>query len=301
MIKKHNLVLGALVGDAASLGLHWIYDQPRIKTLAGDSPEFFASSAKHYEGVPSYFAHPLKSTGDQTQYGEQLMVLLRSLGAKNGHYDQHSYNAEFIAHFGYGGTYCGYIDHATRATLNNLAGGNTETASGADDTQLPAISKLPALIAAHQEEHAIAAIRTTSNTDIAEIYGLVAVAMLCAARDGANVEVVVRQGIEAADPSIRPALEAACAATHLGCEDFTANVGMACELASGLPSVMHTLLSTSSFKTAIRRNILAGGDSCGRAILLGGVLGAVHGTPEDWLAHLNHLSVTNNLLNALIL
>ena len=37
-----------------------------------------------------------------------------------------------------------------------------------------------------------------------------------------------------------------------------------------------------SYESAIRSNILAGGDNCSRALLLGGVMGANAGIPEAW-------------------
>lgn len=44
----------------------------------------------------------------------------------------------------------------------------------------------------------------------------------------------------------------------------------------------HLLLNATSYEASIRENILCGGDSCGRAILLGAVLAACYqGTDED--------------------
>ena len=38
--RAKNAILGALVADAAALGLHWIYDQDRVREVAGNTPEF---------------------------------------------------------------------------------------------------------------------------------------------------------------------------------------------------------------------------------------------------------------------
>lgn len=297
--RNRNMVLGALTADAASLGLHWIYDQPRITALAGDRPEFRRTVEQDYVGVPSYFAHPMKEPGDLSQYGEQVMVMLRALNSADRIYDQGAYNAAFTAHFGYGGPYVGYIDKATRKTLDNLARGDATRPNGAEDTQLPAIAKLPALIAAGQEHAALDAIRSTNDTDIAEAYGMVATAMLCAARDGQEIEAIAQSGLNAANSTIRPALQDACAARQTTTEDLTAQIGMSCELAYGLPSVMHNMLTAADFEDAVRRNILAGGDSCGRAVLLGGILGAVHGVPDEWAKRLSGFDQVNSLLDDL--
>lgn len=297
MNKLHNMVLGALTGDAASLGMHWIYDQPRIAELGGDTPEFQATTVQDFDGVPSYFAHPLKAPGDLTQYGEQVMVLLRALAASEGSYDQVAFNSAFIAHFGYGGTYVGYIDHATRGTLDNLLAGGADRANGAQDTQLPAISRLPALVAAGQEAHAEAAIRSTNDTETALTWGRVATAMLCAARDEGTLTAVTAAALKTADTEIRPVLETASAASDQPSTGFIAKTGMACELSYGIPGVLHILQNSTGYQDALRTNILAGGDSCGRAILLGGILGAIDCVPEAWLEKLTCRAEAQSLLD----
>lgn len=240
MSKNREMVLGALVGDAASLGLHWLYDQPRIAELGGTNPEFCATTAQDFHGVPRYFAHPLKRPGDMSQYGEQVIVLLQALAATDGAYDQATYNAKFVAHFGYGGTYSGYIDHATRETLDNLADAKDDQPNGAQDTQLPAIAKLPALIAAGQESHAAAAICSTNDTDIALSFGRVATAMLVIARDGGTISDVVDSALDVAYPTIKPSLEKACSDTRRSNQELTADIGMACELAMCFPAYSTT-------------------------------------------------------------
>ena len=76
---KQNLINGALIADAATLGLHWIYDQQRIIDVAGKTPEFHPPTKRDYEGVPSFFAHGSKSVGDLSHYGEQAFILLSAL------------------------------------------------------------------------------------------------------------------------------------------------------------------------------------------------------------------------------
>jgi hypothetical protein len=66
-------------------------------------------------------------------------------------------------------------------------------------------------------------------------------------------------------------------------------LGMSCALAEGLPLSLVILLKAENFTDAVRTNILCGGDSCGRGILvgaLGGLLwgsGGSEGIPEEWI------------------
>ena len=122
LLKKANLLpfaKAALVADAATMGLHWIYDQARLAEVGGDTPEFTPPTPAHFDGVPAYFAHANRRNGQPSQYGEQLRVMLMALSQTDGRFDLPTYVAAFRGHFGYGGAFVGYIDGATRGSLDN--------------------------------------------------------------------------------------------------------------------------------------------------------------------------------------
>ncbi|TVQ28627.1 MAG: ADP-ribosylglycohydrolase family protein [Spirochaetaceae bacterium] len=115
-------LLGTLIADAAGMGLHWIYSQGKIAQIVranGGEAAFIAPDPKNYEGVPAFFAHPLKNAGDSTQYGEYLYLALRATTSDG--FDAGAFLREFQAHFGPGGTYVGYADTPMRETLFNVA------------------------------------------------------------------------------------------------------------------------------------------------------------------------------------
>lgn len=362
-----DMILGALVADAAALGTHWIYDQEHIRALAPEAPEFLHPQAKNYEGVMGFFAHPDKDIGAGSQYGTQATVMLRALTAENGVYKAATFAEMFRAHFGYGGAYVGYIDHATRDTLDNFTryedaaracaaqvpfngdpkvtkavvalalpliarhsgealeetfnaalrtryedpeivahGQNLLHAlatvprpTGAHDLQLPAIAKLPPLVAmlatqGHVEGDAFAvpiasAIKITSDHPTAGSFGQAsAQMMLGAARTG-----TVQGALDAAQTGASgEAAELIGQALEMRAQDnaaVTKHFGMACDLPFGVPSAAHNIATATSYRDAVRRNIYGGGDTCGRAMLVGAVMGAVHGIggdqgiPTDWL------------------
>lgn len=116
---------GALVADAAAMGFHWMYDQDKIQQLGGENPEFFdpmasASSYTRSAELESTFVHAGKKPGDLTQYGEQLLVIIKSLAGNNGKLIQTDYEQEFKSFFGPGGPWVGYIDRPTGRVLYNL-------------------------------------------------------------------------------------------------------------------------------------------------------------------------------------
>lgn len=299
--RSKNMVLGALVADAATMGLHWIYDQDHIRKRVTDAPEFTAPKAENYDGVPAYFAHPDRTVGQQSQYGEQLIVMQRALAQNGGAFDLPTYIAAFRAHFGYGGTYVGYIDHATRGSLDNYGKADddklTET-RGAVDVQMPAIAKLPGLIPALWA-HKISgdafdstvddAIRATSDHAEARAYGRICAHMMAAALYADDITAIIEAGRTVAEGEPRARMDQALAMTDQDTNAATKHFGLACDLSYGVPSVTHNMATTPSFREAVRNNIYAGGDNCGRAMLLGAVMGALHGVggengiPQDWI------------------
>jgi len=50
-VRGDAMLWGSFVADAATLGLHWVYDQPRIREIAPQAPEFLAPRADHYAGI----------------------------------------------------------------------------------------------------------------------------------------------------------------------------------------------------------------------------------------------------------
>jgi ADP-ribosylglycohydrolase len=381
LTRRKNLVLGALVADAAAMGLHWIYDQDHIAKLAPDSPEFRAPDAAHYDGVPAYFAHRARGIGDLSQYGEQALVMLRALLASGNTYDAQSYAAAFASHFGYGGGYVGYIDGATRNTLDNFrradeaamlavqdlpfSGGKSVThalvtkalglrakhtgpalrlafeqairetqkdaavvahglaildriadidlPTGAHDMQLPAIAKLPPLVAllatapdAEFNAAIASAVQTTSDHPSAAAFGQVAGRMMQTAVTSGNARAVADAGLAHGTDETTPLISDAIARKGEDNRAVTRHFGMACDLAYGVPSALHNILTAPTYTDAIRANIYAGGDTCGRAILVGAVMGALHGVggdagiPDAWVAKLTHRAEVSAGLDALL-
>ena len=367
--RARNLVLGALVADAAAMGLHWLYDQERIAEVAPEAPEFVGPDPKHFENVPAFFAHAGRQAGAQSQYGEQVLVMARALAENNSAYDASVYANEFRAHFGYGGKYVGYIDNATRSTLDNLRRSEDEMrikvneipfngdprlglamvnkanfairhnqgdavrinfekairimadddavvaygfqvldmvadmppVYGAVDQQLPAIAKLPALVGAQTvaavDRDALmlsveSAVRITNDHPQSVAYGVVSANMMRAAINGADMAQVIAAGRAIANPEIDAELTKALSMIDQANTKVTQHFGMACDLKSGVPSAVHNLATTSDYTTAIRNNIYAGGDNCGRAILVGALAGAVYGVgrdsgiPQTWIDNL---------------
>lgn len=284
-------LLGAYVADAAALGLHWLYDPERISALEG--PVIFRTpDSADFEGAKGYFAHGGKSPGALSHYGAQMQVAHKSLLATRCVLDLQDYQTRFVAAFGPGGAWNGYIDRPTRATLANLEADRTDP-SGADDDQLPAAVKLPPLIAANASDAQIeTAVRATNDNPVALAYCRAFGAALATAFSGASVSDALQAGIDSAEPEVAATLREGRDMTGAPTVEVAGKFGRACHLPQAGPVIWRIAAGAESYAQGIEENTRAGGDSCGRAPVLGALLAARFGLegpaglPLDWILKL---------------
>lgn len=292
--RKQSALMGALVADAASLGAHWIYDIDRLRDLRArhGGLAFLPVDPQNYAGHQiGYFAHGARRSGQGTQYGVALALTLRSLRARGG-FDLAAHQQAFAAYFGAGGGYVGYVDRPTRGTLANLAAGQTAP-SGIDDDQLPALASVPAVVAAHLGSADCAtrvatAISLTNVNPVAQRQGGLFAETLAAVISGTPLAAALRQAA-AQDAALQGALDSGEASSVA----YGAVTGRACHLPMAMPLAWHILSRADSFEDAVTRNIDAGGDSAGRAIVIGALMGAERGLavtggiPLAWVLRLS--------------
>jgi hypothetical protein len=109
-------ILGAVVGDAASLGTHWLYARAAVEKAVG-GPLGTGGEFTH-PPIPAY--HAARRAGQGTMYAEGLLCMLRALATNDNHFTETAFLEEWRKAFGLCGTFSGYADHTTRATLYNM-------------------------------------------------------------------------------------------------------------------------------------------------------------------------------------
>lgn len=294
---KSAMLMGALVADAASLGLHWLYDPDRIASIAAQrgTATFAPVDAAFFDGVPGYFAHADRHAGMLTQYGEALYVAMRCMIASDGAFDDSAQRAAFAAYFGPGGAYTGYIDRPTRGALDKIA--LDQVPSGIDDDQNPALTRLPAIVAVYHDApdltaRADAAMQITNVNAVAAAYNAVFADLLCRVLNGAPIAEALVAAADVATGDVQAALRDALTTPETDSTAYAGRVGRACHLPTAGPVMFHVLRHASSYANAVERNILAGGDSAGRSLMIGAAMAADHGIatskgiPLDWVLHL---------------
>lgn len=281
-LNVNNALLGALVADAASMGLHWLYDQKRLAEIAKAGEILFIEPhSEHYEGVKGYFAHSAKQAGESSQYGEAIYIAAKT--SAGGKYDKAKHQAEYLAHFGPGGKYVGYADRIILATVAKLLASNSDDypiESGIDDDQHPALTAVSALFAKGCMPSAIeAAVKMTNINPTAQAGAQALLTTLQKLADGSKMKEALVAGAEAAGGELAKLLHQALELEKYDANAAAEKFGLPCHIKQGLPVVWHIALHVSDFEQAVKDNLLAGGDNCGRAIALGSLIGLVAGVP----------------------
>ncbi len=277
-----GMIWGQFIGDAATLGTHWIYDE---KEMAHAYPEgvhgFEAPRPGHY--------HERKQPGDQTHYGDAALLLLESV-AGNGGFVIEDFARRFAAFFN--DPVCAvYKDHSTRETLAHLAVDPENLANGADDDQPATVTRLAALLAWKDADPASIEelTRFSQNNDRAVAYAFAHTEILAALLDGESLEAAA-DAVTGVEPAKK--VREARAALGYSVMEATLGFGQSCPLAKTFPGALHAALKfPEDFRSAIVETTRAGGDNAGRAAMVGAWLGAhlgMVGIPGEWRNRLTH-------------
>lgn len=299
MANSPDILLGSFIGDALALGPHWIYDQHAIREKLGRVTTYQPPLAIYHAG---------KRTGDFTHYGDQTLVLLRSI-AETGGYDPASFASAWQAFWENPAT-ISYRDSATKATLAHLRS-RSSPASASDDIAGAARIAPLFLLDWENDDALLAAVRSqTAFThgdpaviEAAEFFTTVNLAV----QRGRTINAALQQTLESGiwqslpDEWLENALESAvsneadAAALH--------RHGLSCRTDDAFPAICHLLLRhPEDPATALIENAGAGGDSAARGMILGLVYGAafpVSTWPAEWLAGLNAREEIETLMRKL--
>lgn len=293
------MVLTAFIADALSLGVHWIYNTNVIDKKWGQIENYIKPER------PTY--HPTKDLGDFTHYGDQTLVLLESVSAQSG-FDLDDFSRRWVQFFD---QYDGYFDGATRATLENLNAQKDPAHSGSDSDELAGAGRIAPLVYIYQNDlqKLIDAARTqtafTHNNeqvlDAAEYFARVIHSVLDGELPTTTLKRVMGEGFNRQPYSqwIEKGLQSTAENTRAAIKEL----GQMCEVDAAFPCVVHLISKyETNVKAALVENAMAGGDSAGRGLIVGAVLGAYRGAgtvPDRWLSELKAYDRIVGLLEAI--
>ena len=286
---------GSLTGDAFCLGSHWIYSHDEIaEKFPGGIQGFETPFPGHY--------HFGKKSGDFTHYGDAALLMLSSV-AQCGKFEAADFGSRLVRLM-LEDNYTGYRDHAMKGMLSNYTTFREHNPAmvfdyqqGADDDQPATVSHLAPVVTAHLDDASLLPIvanatRVCQNNSRAIAYSQATALIMRHLVNGNSVESAVaetRKAMSSPDPSnleVCKKMKTACAAREMSIFDATMKFGQSCPLASSFTAALHaTLVCYDDFAGAIKATATAGGDSAGRAAMIGAWLGAhlgVAAIPPEW-------------------
>lgn len=298
-MNTRDLVLPSFTADSLALETHWIYSQQKIHEL-------------HPEGLPTIGAprtdyHTGKVAGDFTHYGDQTLVLLRSL-VKRGGFAPGDWAEDWTAFWE--SQPISYLDRATAATLAN---GNQGTPGPSTSADLAASARLAPLLAATSSapiEEAIAAARAQNGLthgDPAVIESAEFFTRLTR-RLALGEEIARAVALTANErdyPALQPTVHLARLPSLFDRETLKAakELGLTCNISAAFPLTLYLLQKHGATPVeALRENVMAGGDSAARGMILGYLFGAAHGSdwlPADWSRSLRQSAEIETLITVL--
>jgi ADP-ribosylglycohydrolase len=294
--KAKAMVLTSFAADSLSLGVHWIYNTNVIDKKWGRVETYIKPER------PTY--HPTKDLGEFTHYGDQTMLLLESVSARAG-FDLNDFADRWQQLFS---TYDGYFDSATKATIENIASGKPSTESGSDSDDLAGAARIAPLAYVYQndlEKLVTSAREQTALThnnpliiDTAEYFARVVWHVLQGQTPTEGLK-TAKAGTLDTEPYSRwidEGLQSTAGDTRQVIKDF----GQMCEVHAAFPGVVHLIAKyENDLYGALVENAMAGGDSAGRGLIVGLIVGAHKGMqsiPKPWLKDLKAYAHIMNLM-----
>jgi ADP-ribosylglycohydrolase len=277
------MVLASFAADSLALGVHWIYDTQIIDEKFGRVEHFIKPER------PTY--HPTKNRGEFTHYGDQTLVLLESV-AECAEFNLTDFSLRWQKLFE---NYDGYVDKATKGTLENIRSGKSPTDSGSDSDDLAGASRIAPLIYLYRNNPTALIAAAKSQTafthnnkrviESAAFFSTVAYKVL----EGTSPREAILQVQDdefLRDPFLKW-IQMGLESIHQESRQVLLEFGQMCETPAAFPGVVHLIIKyEDDLKAALIANIMAGGDSAGRGLLVGLVLGAhlgMEAIPKNWL------------------
>jgi len=293
-----GMLLGALVGDALALGVHWIYDVEYLKSKYGEVRDFLSPSENPY--------HSTKSKGEFTHYGDQIILLMESIVEAKG-FDLNNFAQKwqsFMEH------YTGYKDQASQITLQNLQKGYLPDKAGSPSNDLAGAVRSVAIGYVYGEDlesfikYATAQTKFTHNDpDVLLCTSFFATLIHMTLKGRSPVESILEiTNTTFKNTKISQWVDKAFNIKATPTESIL-RFGQSCHTPEAFPGVIFIIKEfQADFERALVESIMAGGDNATRASAVGMLLGAFHGQegiPNRWITGLAHLNRINALVEKL--
>ena len=275
--KIKQLILTSLISDSYSLGAHWVYDEKQL-----------TNSDINWEELnnPLSVWHKGKLAGDFTHYGDQTYWLYKFLEDKES-FDENEYLKYWQVKIA---SYGGYIDGATRQTLENIK--NNVVPSGSDSSDLSIIGRItPLLLVSKTKEEFLENVekfvKLTHNSNKAISASRFFANLLLETLEGNDLNESLEKLKTQSDTHIQALISRGVASKNEDTFQTIREFGPACDIEEGFSGIVHLLSKYTNLKDMLINNAKAGGDSSARAMIAAAILmsnQSISQIPQNWLA-----------------
>lgn len=279
-------ILPGLVANAATLGIHWIYDYSYIESLSKKQSVLFLTQDKtHYDNAKTaYYSYPHMKLGDVTVEGGILKWLYQAM-KNNPDFSQLDYSKLLYQQFKAGGTYSGYVEsYAKKHVLRILAKSlNVELPDiPVMDDQL--VGFMPYLVCKELNidiKKAWELTQVYSQDEDYFTYFKMFDLLLNKLRNHSMKE-AVKSVISAGPQKYQLALQKAIEMDDAN-QFIEKYSGRACAIQYSIPLIIHVLYHTNSYEEAVLYNALLGGAISDRNTMIGAIFAQVSTVPKEWI------------------
>jgi len=302
--RKMSAIIGAAVADAASLPLQWIYDDKKMKDVVGDkSPEFWPESNCPFFSLP---------TGSSSCYTDEMSTTLACM-ASDGNINTSNISKAIQTNFGASDSpyqialakrpekkypISGpWLNSGVIKSLDNMKNGQVPPGSDSCEDNDGFTLALSAFLLNLDVNAArnVANLVTTDKTAMSHF----GVTNLIVANFVSKVDdpiVSAKNSIAAEFPDVAKEMDDVIAAANQGLsvEEIVMKFGKACGLPGSFQGALGSLLLSQDYVSAVRNNILSGGDCCARTNIIGAALGAKFGIeaiPMEWIEKVSNIGI----------
>lgn len=255
--KVKELILSTLVADSYSLASHWIYDEKQLSELDINWDELNDAKGLWHRG---------KIAGEFTHFGDQTFWLYQFLQDKES-FDEDEYIQFWKTKID---IYNGYIDGATKSTLENIKEGKKPT--GSSSTDLSIIGRIAPLLLVSKSkdeflENISKFVSCTHNSKEALMSARFFGKLLVKVYEGEGIEDAMLSLKDSFDTKIQSYIFSGIASKTDETFDAIRGFGPACDIEGAFQGVVHLLCKYDNLKQMLIENAKAGGDNSARAML----------------------------------
>jgi hypothetical protein len=268
-----KFITPALLANAATLGVHWIYDHEWLKKQAKkESLLFKIQSKKDFdEAKTSYYVYPNMTLGDVTVQGLMMQWLYKAMKG-NPDFGLNDYSKLVYKQFKPGGLYQGYVEsYAKKHVIGILS---NELSLGINQFELNddhLVGFIPYFVTKELGLSNDKAFELTKlYSEDKSYYFYFKMFDYIFEHIKTNRKEAIKKAVELAPVKYQAVLEKAIVMTDT--EAFVEQyAGRACAIKFSIPVIMHLLYHHDTFEAAMNANILIGGAIADRAMFLGAV------------------------------